>query len=101
MSQAPVIEERSRHHTFPARPLHMSRLILLPASRLTSLPMWQHHASRLPSGGLLIVVPGDNAQMYQVAERICRTAQTLGRSTQLAAGDSQGEVFPAAVPRHP
>ncbi len=63
---------------------HLDNLVLVPASELASLAIWQERAHLLSSGHTLIVVPSDNLRLRRVSRQIKMALARQGRRTSIA-----------------
>jgi len=62
----------------------LQNVTLIPASELSSLPLWQERAKRLPAGNTLLVLPWNNLHLQVVGECIRHSLQQRGRHSTLA-----------------
>jgi hypothetical protein len=79
----------------PPRTLRRQRLqednaVLLPASELGSIKLWQHRAQQLPAGGTLIVLPSNNRTLQHVGKRIKAALRQHGRRCIIATRTPNG-----------
>lgn len=62
----------------------LDNLVLVPASELASLQLWQQRARQLPPGNTLVVLPSDNLKMRQVGRQIRLSFEQQGRRSLIA-----------------
>lgn len=62
----------------------LQNVTLIPASELSSLPLWQEQARNLPSGATLLVLPQHNPHLQKVGKQIRLSLRDRGRRSTIA-----------------
>ena len=81
----------------------LDNLVLVPASELASLQLWQRRARLLPPGNTLMVLPSDNLELHRVGRRIRMALEQQGRRSTIVTvpGPAAREGETAAADRSP